>query len=355
MEFINERKKIVLKNFSQSFGKLYEQCPLQAWFSKWEKRVEEEESVPLMVGKEVHRQFAKSVADYVGKPYEQGPDKPYPASVLFECMMLMKRADIKKIAPDPKAIVCFEKMFSYKLDNGIMLNGIMDLCVIKNFNGKAYMEVFDLKTSHKIDGEKKDLQGLIYAFLAATHFGMDIVFKKYSCRTGEISEDFYSVNDALAIKEFLETETSAIKEVIESPEMPKPKASGKCISCPFIEKCSIKHNENLDAESLMNTLQYSSAQAKRAENMLKELRAESKEDIEVNGFTLTEKEGKRKTVKAKGKRLTKKDVIYILLAEGNIGKYINSLDINIDEDVQSKLKELGVEIETSISKRFGVE
>lgn len=357
MKFIDEiEPKVSLNTFSQSFGKLLETCKLRAWFTVRDRRkAYPEDNRAMQVGICTHELFAKKVAAFIGETHEENRSADYSASVKYESKILMKRSFLDNIVSDPEDVYGFEKRASYTLSNGIQLVGVFDLLVLRQNEKGPYMEVYDLKTSHKLSKEDHDLQSLIYAFLAAVIYGMPVLFVKQSCRSGERKEEYYSYDDAMGIEELLEEASSRAKSIVESNEKPRASACAKCVECPFLDECTAQNNVSLELDDLMNEFQWLSAKTKSVEAELKELREASGTDLESNGHKVIRKETKRKTLKAGSKKLSKKDVLSLIIADGNIGSYLEDLDVAYSDRILEKMKDMGVDIDVSISKQIKIE
>lgn len=358
MEFIKEKKikLVTMGTFSQSFGKSVEECKLKAWFTARDrKKAYNMDSRPLQVGICAKEGFAKNVAEFVGEPHLENRSKAFSASVRYEGKMLLKRSPVFKFVDHPDNIMGYNKSLRFTLSCGVELLGLFDLFSLKeNADRGTYLEVLNITTSHTLSGEDRDIQSLIAAFLTAEMYGMNVNFVRYSCRTGERKEEFYYHKDALAAREILEDAAIEAKKMIESDDKPRPTASSKCLECPFLDDCTAKDNEVLCTEDLMNEYLWATAKAKQAETALKNLREFSEEDIVLGGMRIIIRESKRRTLKAGTKKLTKKDLINLILADGTASTFLEHMDIDYSNEVLDKAQELGLTIETGITSKIAI-
>ena len=291
---------------------------------------------------------------YAEKENSDEKSRKFSASVRYEAHMLSKRVSVSRFVKNPGEICAYSETLRHTMRNGIELVGLFDLLLLKEDERGAYLEVINITTSHKLTEENNDLQSLIAAYLTANTYGMNVNFVRYSCRTGEQKSEFYYHKNAIAIGKILEDASSDARKVVEGEDKPRPSASPRCLECPFLDECSVKGTKIINTEDLMNEYLWASAKAKKAETALKEQREFSEEDIVMNGMKIEVRESRRRTIKNGNKKLSKKDLISLILSDGTAPDFIDNLDIEYSDQVLNKIEELGLTIDVGITSKIAL-
>ncbi len=345
-------KKASMNTFSKSFAEMYKNCPLRAWFQIRGKR--EDSSKLLEIGKYTHELFAQKIAvEY--KKEEYRIKTSVDPIVKFESKIMMERINLDNIIEKGDEVIAVEEFHKHYLKNGVELVGIFDLVLLKQSTKGPYIQVFDLKTGHKVSKEV-DLQCIIYTLLAHKNYpGLPIHFTVYSAKTGDNWGKFFSSREASELEDIIEEYCDEVKATVESEYKPIPKCSEKCINCPFFKDCTAAqdYDEN-DVDALTNALSWAQTRAKVITEQLKRIRAESKEDkaiISQNGFKIDYQEFIINRISTK--KTTKADLVNLIAnSKGGLNEVIDAVDIKLTDKVINKAKELGIEFKPSITKKL---
>lgn len=348
-------KRASMNTFSKSFGDMYKQCPLKAWFQLRDKR--QDSSKLLEIGKYTHELFAQKISvEYKKEPYQIKKEGIDPV-VKFESKLMMQRINLDNIIEKDDVVLAVEEFHKHFLKNGIELVGIFDLVLLKQSTKGAYIQVFDLKTGHKVSKEV-DLQCMIYTLLANKIYpGLPINFVVYSAKTGDTWGKFFSPSEAEALEEIIEEYSSEVQKSVESEYKPIPKCSAKCVNCSFFKDCTAAQDfDDNDVDSLMNAMIYSKTRASQCEKKLKELREEQKDDkaiIASNGYSVDFKEYVIQRISTK--KTTKADLINLIAnSKGGLNEVISDVDIKLTDRVINIGKELGLEFKSSITRKIAI-
>ncbi len=350
-----ENQRVSLSRFSKSFGEAHKQCPLKAWFSLREKTVES--SKLMEIGKFTHELFAQRVSEDFKKEKYNVNTKGVAPEVIFESKVMMNRINLDNIIEKDDVVIAVEEFHRTFLRNKLELVGIFDLVLLKQSTRGPYIQVFDLKTGHKVTKEV-DLQCMIYTYLAAKIYpGLPINFVVYSAKTGDTWGKFFSAQEALDLESIIVDYSSEVKESVESEYKPMPKCSTKCVNCPFFEKCTAAQDfDETDIDSLTNALIYSKTRASAIEKRIKAMREEQKDDKDIitqNGYKISLNESVINAIATK--KTTKADLIVLIAnSKGGLKEVIDSVDIKLTDKVVNLGKELGVEFKPRISKRVNI-
>ncbi len=351
----NKRKRgIKMNSFSQSFGGVYDECPAKAWYKLRNKNIKETNEA-MELGAYAHQLFAKKVSKrFLGETRRLQKKGVHP-SIMFQANQMIEKTSLSKIVEEGDEVIGVEQFAKHTLRNGIELIGIFDLILLKGANtNKPYIQIFDLKTSRKLDKEV-NLQCMIYVYLAAIMFpGLPIHFQVYSARTNDEWGRFFSERDALAMEDHLLEYSSEIKADVEGEYTPIAKASPKCQTCPFLSQCVAGlETEERDIAAITNQLQIAKVAAKIAEAKLKELLNNTDEPVldTGTGFQITMKNSSYPAIKSK----ITKDNLKLLLASGDgLNSIIDSLDLKLTPKVIQKAMDLGIEFRDVCKQSFAI-
>lgn len=362
MEFIDEEnKKVFMSTYSKSFGEIYEECPLKAWYKIRNKKAFISSNA-LELGKYAHALFATEVGKFTNQEYYINDEElTADPTIRFEAKTMLRRINLDKFISSPDEVIGFEKIVKHTVNlsnkEQLEIMGIFDLIMFKDSPRGSYIEVFDFKTGFKIE-KKVDLQCMIYVYLAAKLYpGFPIYFHTYSGRTGDEWGKYFSEKDALSMEEDILEHAEKIKKEVESDYSPIAKAGAHCQNCPFLSKCSSNQVdlEEANIETIFTSYMAHKAEMRKCEDKLKSFRINNPKDEGVDtgaGFVVDYSESL--SVAIATPKTSKKDLLLLFAVEGMLPEILDSLDINFTDKVIAKAKTLNIDFKPKITKRLTI-
>jgi len=353
LEFDEKTTKVVVNSFSKSSMALFGTCQLKAWRKK--RSFESDTSRQLDVGKASHEYFAKEISRIRGKRYRA--NLFYAPDILRESKSYADKIDYDFLLKDSE-IMDNEFKIEVTLSNQQSLVGIVDLALYteNEFLGD-FIKIIDFKSGFRVSKEV-DTEAMVYAFLAAKHYKMPVIFGRISGRSGDYWEQEFSEEEALSFEEYFVSYIENMKKVLESPEEPFPTVGAHCQSCPYLNKCVAKEYDNDNFDELIVQQALFEAKAKSMKNTIKNLAFENGFDIKTEHHTAAIKTKKMpkltKDVRGKEKLVPKKELLKLLSETGNLSLVLDALDISLTSDVIKLAKELGLKEGSTLRKDVSV-
>ena len=332
--FGTKEKSFKVKTISKSLAENFENCKRRAWRKVRNNR--DQESEALQVGLYAHELFASEAAKRMGVTYT--PNKKVSPKIAYKAKEAMVGVNFDILVGEGN-ILAFEHKVSEVLDSGIELLGYIDLLVLKNSpNGEPYIEVIDFKISPVIS-EEVDNEVIFYTYLVALESGLDVVFTRFSGRTGKRFSKYFTNKEALSFKPFIESYVLNIVEVLESEEEPFPEVSSKCITCPYLDECSAKHYSETDPVQLLTKQKLLEIELKKVKAALNSLIVE-KGVIETPKMVMKrEAVDNIKLIPKKGK-VNKKVIFNQIVQRGLLKNYLDYLSLDsYSKDLMDQLKQ----------------
>lgn len=348
MKFIDVNKRKEIKKVSKSLLSKYEKCPLWAYKDIRETKPKNFSSKPLEVGILAHEYAAKMLAEKIGVTREVNENK-FPLEVVYEVKQMIKKINLDYFYRNLQIIGVEEYLTfeSPEVEKDFVFAGRFDALSFTEVEEQKYIVVDDFKTSFVISTEV-DSEALIYAYAVNKHFGLPVIFRRISLRNGRYFSHTFESADLEDMKETILFKIKFWKEELEGELIPEYTPGSHCQYCPYLSSCQGRKdisNLNKKYKAAIWAKQF----AKKYETEVKAAAAEvlthttEIEDGEVLLPFLDNKYGAvakiSKSYSLKTRKFKKEDIIKLLIETGEIDKYINLLDIKLDESLAKELAE----------------
>jgi CRISPR/Cas system-associated exonuclease Cas4 (RecB family) len=352
LEFVEEEKLVQLNTVSNSLFKTFALCKLKAWYEKRMGVKEKKLSDSLKLVRYIKDLFSAEIASIIGEKYKVNKRGLKPETI-YEGDMLMRRLNLASIVGDGQ-IAEYDMLSNVILSNGLNLFGSISLLMLKKDpNYGNYMQVFLLKTGFRVEKEV-DTEAIIYTYLIGKKYGLPVLFTRYSARSSDAWEQFFTNEDALALEDSLTSYSSYVRDTIESEELPEISCGGHCTDCPFIKDCAASKLEEIELSDILSKYQWATAYAKHLKDKVQGFVAEREEPLDVKGYSVTMKESVSKTVKTKG--INKADLLVLFAKSGKLNLILDSMELKITDNLIDRAKEeFGIEFKDSTRRSLMIE
>lgn len=236
--------------FSYSRLKLFEECPFR-WYLKYVEKTEEEEALPLMLGKAVHKAIEEKLIGKSDKDalIEGWKEVEYYPFDLIEYEALFRRANVVR-GSGTDSDVDVEYHFTLPLDgtNSPKVQGYIDL--VRQIFGSY--EFTDWKTNRVKYEPTDNMQLALYAWAVSKIYNVPEVtgtlfflrFYKDNAKTKTFSEIEmeYARKWAFQLAKEINTSLEGFFVALQPFEscFPATPNSG-CANCPFADKCLVSY------------------------------------------------------------------------------------------------------------------
>jgi len=338
----------------------FNKCPLMAY-----KKVRDNsafiENADIQRGNLAHELAEKKIADEFNLDFSsENIEERFNLEVINEVLNIMENTNILHYYKGMQVFGIEESVVieldNIKEDDIVSLSCRFDIVSYAEIDNQRYIVVDDLKSGQAVK-ESTDTEAIIYAFVAYEKFGgLPVIFRRIALSSNKKFVEIFTPEKLEKLRPSIMFQIKKYVEEMESDMIPEYTPGDHCLCCPFISSCQGRKK----VDSLQNKLKasiWAKAYAKKYENEVKSAAKEimekiptapSGEEVVLVPFLNGKYGVKQKTSSSwglKGRKISKKDIINLLIETGDIESYKDALDIKFNESLAKKLTE-DYEIET---------
>ena len=342
-----------IKSVSKVKLKNYNNCPLMTW-KDLRSNKPYEENVDLQIGILAHELAKQKLAQSIDIRYEvHNIEERFPLTVIDKVLSIIEKKDIASYYKDLQ-VIGIEEPIIIPMENmgeNFMLSIRLNVVSFTEIDDQRYIVVDDFKSGQAIKRES-DIESIIYSYAAYEQYGqLPVIFRRIALSSNLIFTETFSVERIERLKPFINFKIKEFKEDMESDMLPNYTPGSHCIYCNHIHNCQGRK----DISSLQNKYKaaiWAKMYAKRYETEVKNAAADLMQyipvdpDREEETVLLPFLNGRygavAKTTESyqlKGRLVTKKDILNVLIETGEIENYIDNIDIKFDENLSKMLSE----------------
>ena len=332
-----------ITSFSKSRLEKHGKCPLWA-YNDLRSTKGQDSSRALEIGILAHEIAAKKLADKVGIEREVFDVKErFPLEVIFEVEEeIFKYTNFDYLYKDMQ-VIGVEESVSFEvpeIQKGFRFNGRFDAVSFMEIYNQKYIVVDDFKTGFHIS-TTVDTEALIYAYAAYKHFGgLPVIFRRIGLRNGKLWSHEFSIQTLKNMENNILFKVKHWKEEMEGDLIPEYTPGSHCMYCPYLSSCQGRKditNLNRKMKASIWAKQYAKkldAEVKAgATEVLSHMEVpEAGKEVVLLPFLGNKYGAVAKTSESfglKGRKITKTDLIKLLIETGDIGRFAEALDIKL--------------------------
>lgn len=356
MKFVNTKNLTnKIKSVSKSRLADHEKCPLMA-YNKARDTKPNQGGRALEVGILAHEIAAKKAADIAGIAREvNNVMERFPMDVIYEVQEeIFKHTNFSHLY-NTMQIIGVEESVSFPMPDiadNFRFNGRFDCVAYMEINKQKYIVVDDYKTGFQISTDV-DTEAIVYAYAAFKHFGgsaLPVIFRRIGLRNGKTWSHEFSVDTLNNMESVIVFKVQHWKDEMEGELIPEHTPGSHCLYCPYLRNCSgRRHVDSLHRKykAAIWAKQYAKALESEVKSAAMEVLSASETPSTNEELVLLPFLGDRygavaKTTESyqlKGRKLKKAEIIKMLVETGEIGDYLDQVDIKFNEDLSVLLND----------------